>query len=95
MACYCAVVVDGGEQRRTPTVHHEMNPFFGEELVFNDQLPSDMCRISVGLWQDLRTAGLPDKLQGHIMFPRDLLEDGRFEDEQVSSFEPRETFNQD
>ncbi|KAJ3176506.1 hypothetical protein HDU87_005200 [Geranomyces variabilis] len=79
---YCSVVVEGGEQRRTPTVYHDTNPFFGEELVFSDQLPSDMCRISIGLWQDLKQTGVPDKPHGQIMFPRDMLEDGRFEDEQ-------------
>ncbi|TPX62940.1 hypothetical protein PhCBS80983_g00191 [Powellomyces hirtus] len=90
---FCSVSVEGGEERRTPTVHRDANPFFGEELVFNDQLPTDMGGISIGLWQDQKHAGSGgasgggaavggEKLLGRTMFPRDLLEDGRFEEEQ-------------
>ncbi|KAJ3013975.1 hypothetical protein HKX48_005415 [Thoreauomyces humboldtii] len=86
---YCSVAVEGGEERRTPTVYRDASPFFGEELVFSDQLPSDMGPITIGMWQDQRhanTAGTAavgcDKSLGRVVFPSDLLEDGRFEDEQ-------------
>ncbi|KAI9102504.1 hypothetical protein DFS34DRAFT_591145 [Phlyctochytrium arcticum] len=75
----------GGEERRTPTAYHDPSPFFGEEVVFGDQLPSELWRISVNFWQDIgRTTlgGGEDKLLGKVVFPRDLLEDGKFEEEQ-------------
>ncbi|KNC99916.1 uncharacterized protein SPPG_05288 [Spizellomyces punctatus DAOM BR117] len=85
---YCTVVVEGGEDRRTPTVYHDPSPFFGEELTFGDQLPAEIWRITLGVWQDTghqpggSGAKTTDKLLGKVIFPRELLEDGRFEEEQ-------------
>ncbi|KAI8822960.1 uncharacterized protein EV422DRAFT_577310 [Fimicolochytrium jonesii] len=90
---YCTVTVEGGEKRWTPTVYHDSNPFFGEEIVFSDQLPVDVWRVTVEMWQDQKQQShggshnalgpeASDRLLGRVLFPRELLEDGRFEEEQ-------------
>ncbi|KAI9007285.1 hypothetical protein BC832DRAFT_554878 [Gaertneriomyces semiglobifer] len=90
---FCSIAVEGGEERRTPTVFNNPNPYFSEELEFGDHLPADIQRLFLRVWQDNRSGGPPgghhaDKMLGQVNFPRDLLEDGRFEEEQWFLLQP-------
>ncbi|KAJ3277461.1 hypothetical protein HK104_003273, partial [Borealophlyctis nickersoniae] len=50
---YCTVSVEGGEERRTPTVFNETDPFFAEELVFDEHLPHDLWRVTLIVYHDV------------------------------------------
>ncbi|RKO93011.1 hypothetical protein BDK51DRAFT_28758 [Blyttiomyces helicus] len=81
---FCSVSIESGEELRTPTVYNESSPFFGEELVFEENLPSELRRLTVTVWQD-SAAGVAgwEKPIGRVSFPKEFLVEQLLEEEQV------------
>ncbi|KAJ3052188.1 hypothetical protein HK097_006740 [Rhizophlyctis rosea] len=97
---YCTVSVENGETRRTPTVCNESDPFFGEELLFEENLPATLWRVNLNVFNAIGTgsgggaAGGLDRLLGRVSFPREWLEDGAIEEEQWFVLMPPDTESQ-
>ncbi|KAJ3034330.1 Ras GTPase-activating protein 4 [Rhizophlyctis rosea] len=85
---YCLISIENGETRRTPTVCNESDPFFGEELIFEENLPATLRKVTLNVYNALGAGATTgsvssvDKLLGRASFPREWLEDGSVEEEQ-------------
>jgi Ca2+-dependent lipid-binding protein len=88
---FTTVTLDSKEER-TPVIFNNVNPFWAEELAFED-LESDFKRLSVVVWNRSDEEERPDQPCGQVLFPKALIASGQLEEEQWFSLSPLDPEN--